>query len=123
MTFLDQQRQEGRKAVAVILVVVAVFIIYSQITARSVPLPQAHFDALQQTVPQDRLDQGLIDARRSGSSYIVHVTEVHPDGRRITFTYEIDENRNVQEKGMSVGYAGPNPVNTEIGRASCRERV
>ncbi|MDP3488180.1 MAG: hypothetical protein Q8S19_09650 [Bacillota bacterium] len=112
MSFLSKQRQEGHRAVAVILMIVVVFIIYSQITARSVPLPQAYYDALRQTVPQERLDQGLIDARRSGSVYTVHVAEVHPDGRRMTFTYEIDENMNVREKGMSVGYGGPNPVNT-----------
>jgi|GEM_PF-7062587 len=114
MAYLDKQLQEGRKALVVILVVVAVVFIYIQITDRSVPLPQAHLDALRQTVPQDRLDQGLIDARRSGAVYTVHVTEVHPDGRRVTFTYEIDENMSVQKKGMSVGYAGPNPVNTVL---------
>ena len=112
MSVLAQQRQDGRKALAVILLVAAVVLIYTQITARSVALPQAHLDALTQTVPPDKLDQAIIDAKRSGSGYTVHVTEVDPDGRRMTFTYDIDANLNVQAKGMSVGYAGPNPVNT-----------
>lgn len=110
MSVLDKQRQEGRKAFVVILILIGIGIIYTQVTDNSVPLPPAYLDALQQTVPQDRLNQGLIDARFSGTVYTVHVTEVHPDGRRMTFTYEIDEYLNVQEKGMSIGYAGQNPV-------------
>lgn len=114
MSFLEKQRQGGRKALVIILVLALLGIIYVQVIDRAVPLPHAYLDALEQAVPEGLLDGSLIEAKKSGETYTVYVTNVEADGRRSTYTYEINENMQVSQKGMTMGYGGPNPVNTVL---------
>jgi len=96
------------------MAIIAIAIIYVQYTSRAVPLPEAYFEALREVVPPNQLERAIIDAKRPGETYEVYVTEVSPEGRRVTYTYEIGEDLVVHEKGMMVGYGGPNPVNTAL---------